>query len=208
MGCASSTPGGEASAPAPRLSQREREQKKPSTCGSLVWNDVAQGTLQLVWTENDPVEGALAFFETEAKVPAFKLTQNCGRSDIMKGLGGPNNTKFYQAWTQFIKVAQAWPGEFTHVLNMDAKPLAIYTTTEAIKVSRITRGEAVDLSQVTCVAIVPEASGAYQGVTSLELGMFKQNCKSGGGVVLDLVSSARSSAPPSPVHSSPVPAAA
>ena len=66
-------------------------------------------------------------------MPAFKLTQNCGRSDIMKGLGGPNNAKFYQAWTQFIKLAQAWPGEFTHVLNMDAKPLAIYTTTEAIK---------------------------------------------------------------------------
>ena len=61
MGCASSTPDGEASAPAPRLSQREREQKKPSTCGSLVWNDVAQGTLQLIWTENDPVRAPPKF---------------------------------------------------------------------------------------------------------------------------------------------------
>ena len=43
------------------------------------------------------VDGALAYFETERSVPAFKLRQNAGRSDIMKGVSGADSDKYFQA---------------------------------------------------------------------------------------------------------------
>ena len=43
------------------------------------------------------VDGALAYFETERSVPAFKLRQNAGRSDIMKGVSGADPDQYFQA---------------------------------------------------------------------------------------------------------------
>ena len=61
----------------PKRVSRLSVPKKPTICGSLVYDDSAQGTLQLHYTRDAPVEGALAFFETEDAVPEFKLNSNC-----------------------------------------------------------------------------------------------------------------------------------
>ena len=205
---------GGGSSSVPKRVSRLSVPKKPTICGSLVYDDSAQGTLQLHYTRDAPVEGALAFFETEDAVPEFKLNSNCGRTDIIKGVGGPNPRKYYEGWSQFVKLAQGWTGDFTHLANKDAKPVALYITDENIKVTRVKLDEPIDLSEVVCVAIVPKDCLAYSGVTKLELGMFKVNAKNANGVSLDIgaASSPTRSAPPSPIKDvkpspSPAPAA-
>ena len=32
-----------------------------------------------------------------------QVTPSAGRSELMKGVGGPSSTKFYEAWTHFVK---------------------------------------------------------------------------------------------------------
>ena len=38
-------------------------------------------------------------------VPRFKLTTNGGRSELQRGVGGPNRKPFYAAWASFVRMA-------------------------------------------------------------------------------------------------------
>ena len=58
--------------------------KKPTICGSLVYDKSAQGTLQLHCARDAPVEGCSRILRdggrgknTQDAVPEFKLNSNC-----------------------------------------------------------------------------------------------------------------------------------
>mmetsp|Transcript_8426 Transcript_8426/g.27201 ORF Transcript_8426/g.27201 Transcript_8426/m.27201 type:complete len:301 (-) Transcript_8426:139-1041(-) len=194
MGCSSSR----VEAP----TETEEPLPVPRVYGSLIYNDASQGTLELHLTADSPAEGALAIFETRQvdKVPAWKLSRNQGRSELMKGVGGPSSTKFYEAWTHFVKASRSYPGTVTHVAQKEPKPVAIYAlhmaaaedsgrrvSPSAQPVRRVRLGMATDLSDAHFVAVVPAASLCFDGVQVLSAKMFSQNAKDAGGVVLDLL---------------------
>ena len=55
-------------------------------------------------------------------------------------MGGPNPKKYYEGLGQFVKLAQGWTGDFTHLANKDAKPResrSLSITDEKIKVTRV-----------------------------------------------------------------------
>ena len=83
-------------------------------------------------------------------------------------------------------MAKGWGGEYTHLSDSDAKPIALYAIDASIRVRRIGVGEATSWEEAICVAAVPRDSSAFKGIRELSLWMFKQNAGSAGGFALDL----------------------
>ena len=155
----------------------------------LVFVEASQGTLQLHYSSNGPVRGALACFEPTKPVPKFKLQDNGGQKEIMRGVGGPNAVKFYEAWTHFVKEGKGFDARFMLLSNHRAKPVAIYFSDATQKVTRSVAGRGFDLRTVTSVAVVPEASDCYKGVGTMQPNLFKQNGVKAGGAAIGITSS-------------------
>ena len=76
-----------AKAEAARLAEEAAAAERARIRGCyLCFSEVAQGTLQLVWSET-AVEGAIAHFTTAKTVPQHKFVTNQGRSDLVKNIG-------------------------------------------------------------------------------------------------------------------------
>ena len=75
----------------------------------LDFNPSSGGTLLAVWSET-AVEDALAVFVPSTKPPRFKITSNGGRSEIGRGVGGPNKKKYFSGWVSFIRQAASFGG--------------------------------------------------------------------------------------------------
>lgn len=88
------------------LMKMKTNRPKP-TC-SLVFNTLDE-CLHAVWHMSDLVatanenETVLATFTPTIPVSAYKMTHNCGRSEIARGVSTPKS--FYTGWMQFITVA-------------------------------------------------------------------------------------------------------
>ena len=137
----------------------------------LCYTDIAQGTLQLVWSET-AVEGALAQFTTAKTVPQHKFVTNQGRSDLIKGIGtgassGKNTQKLLNGFAQFVKNAQQWEGALTQLSQLDARPVSVFLLSADPELSeanivRLALGEYIDasaLAQMQAVAVFNEPAG-------------------------------------------------
>ena len=150
----------------------------------LVFNEVAQGTMQMVWSETK-VEGALAQFTTQEgvpgaggkKVPQHKFQTNGGRSDLIKGVGtgassGKNTLKLLNGFAQFVKNAQQWEAAIVQLTQLDypgggSQPVSIFLLSADPNLSdanivRMDLGEYVDspsLEAMQAVAVFNEPAG-------------------------------------------------
>jgi len=141
--------------------------------GYLVFAEQNGGCFELRWSVDKP-EGALAAFTPSQPVPAFKLTNNGGRSELCRAVGGPNVKKFYRGWLQYIKLAAQSGARLAFHSNVAKQPVAIYvmlrgdSTIVPLKVG----GEAVPLGGVFAVAVVGARNDGLRGVRQLEPQVF------------------------------------
>ena len=157
-------------------------------CCSLVYDDAGKGMLQMHWSLEGAVPGALASFVPSKPVPKFKLTSNAGRSDLMKEVNQP--AKMFEGWCGFVKAAKGF-GEgtvFAHRSQLDGQAVAVYLGTATLGVQRLgvdpDGNAAVELSAALAVAALPEATTAYNGVSTVETDLFVQMARKAGGVSL------------------------
>ncbi|EOD12872.1 hypothetical protein EMIHUDRAFT_452091 [Emiliania huxleyi CCMP1516] len=136
--------------------------------GYLVFAEQNGGCFELRWS------GALAAFTPSQPVPTFKLTNNGGRSELCRAVGGPNVKKFYRGWLQYIKLAAQSGARLAIHSNVAKQPVAIYvmlrgdSTIVPLKVG----GEAVPLGGVFAVAVVGARNDGLRGVRQLEPQVF------------------------------------
>ena len=80
-------------------------------------------TLYQHWSA-EPIENALACFAPRKAVPAFKLKQNGGKSELVRDAAiGP---KYYGGWTAFVKAAVSFQGDFTFLTSPAEAPKSFW----------------------------------------------------------------------------------
>ena len=98
-------------------------------------------TLYQHWSA-EPIDGALACFAPRKTVPAFKLKQNGGKSELVRDAAiGP---KYYGGWTAFVKAAVSFQGDFTFLPRRPRRRSTCTTSaaTPAWRSAASTRGRA------------------------------------------------------------------
>ena len=70
----------------------------------------------------EPVPGALAYFAPGKPVPDFKY-RGGGRSELIRGMRGPLVKRYYQGWSQFVKLARDWDAR---LVLLDARDIALH----------------------------------------------------------------------------------
>ena len=77
----------------------------------LLWSETNGGSFITQWSDGEP-HGALASYEPPTAPAAWRYLRNDGRSELTRGVGGPNGRKqFYGGWCSFLKAA--WAGALT-----------------------------------------------------------------------------------------------
>lgn len=131
----------------------------------LCFQEANGGSLVLHWTRERHVDGALAaFMPLPGTVPEFKLSRNAGRSELCRGVGGPNAKPYYNGWVSFIKQAKAHPGcTFLHLADVanPARHIAIYAYNKASTVRRLALCIPLLTDELVAVAVVHTAATAY-----------------------------------------------
>ena len=122
----------------------------------LLFSAASGGVFLTHWSEV-PVPGALACFVPEKPVPKFKYESNGGRSELKRGVGGPNKKLFYAGWVSFVRSAFSHSGKFTFLANVQASPVALYVNMKAdTTVVRLEVGAPLKLtSAIAAVAVAP-----------------------------------------------------
>jgi len=125
----------------------------PLPQGYLLFSETNGGSFQLQWS-TEPIEGALACFLPKDPVPDFKLTANGGRSELCRGIGGPNVKDFYRGWVSYIKMACKLEASLSLLSNLDKQPVAVYFAMPGLAVARFAQGRTMGLGEVRAVAVV------------------------------------------------------
>jgi hypothetical protein len=129
------------------------EPTAPPLSGHLLFSESNGGSFQLQWSA-EAVEGALARFIPGIAVPDFKLTANGGRSELCRGVGGPNVKEFYRGWVSYIRLAHQYEAKLCFLANLEKQPVALYLATRGLSVQRLREGETISLDGVRAVAAV------------------------------------------------------
>ena len=143
----------------------------PPSC-YLLFDEASGGSFHVQWSREPFLENALAAFVpgTEDAVAEHKLTDKGGRTELCRGVGGPNAKIFYAGWCSFIKRAAAYTAcTFVQLGNVEnrARHVAIYVRDHAAQVQRLSLGSAVALDAYTAVAVVHVGSRAYESGTAV-----------------------------------------
>jgi hypothetical protein len=184
----------------------EEQKMKAVPRAYLVFDTGNAGTFFLQWTETaELLEGALAVFEPKGPVARHKLTTNGGRSELMRDVSGPGKSKrFFQAWIQFIKLANQAGGTFTFLGNVPAKvrpdlqlrlharclgidhlrndwrqPVAIFFNDTQTSVIKVPMSKPVDFTKIAAVAVIPALTTTLN-VLTMSAGNFVQVGESSG----------------------------
>tara|TARA_B100000795_G_C22769070_1_gene427044 strand:+ start:217 stop:1362 length:1146 start_codon:yes stop_codon:yes gene_type:complete len=157
----------------------------------LVFSPVSQGTLYAQWlydaAHSDVREAdVLACFVPAKPPPPFKMKHGGGRSELMREVGGPKKSRYYEGWTHFIKSAKGMGGEVTFLRNLDALSVAIYLLTDASEVRRLAIGDQVQLQGVLAAAVIPGASSGFEGCHTINSNVFHQTAAATGGAAVAL----------------------
>ena len=143
------------------------------TAAFLVFGDASNGTLYMYWTTAGYADGALAGFVPRKKVPAFKLKEKGGWTEIIKDCGMMQPKRYYEGWQMFIKAARSFEADFNFIDNLDARPVAIFLNMPSLEIKKVEIGDTVDLMGVKAVASVHKsAETIFSGVQKMETAMF------------------------------------
>jgi hypothetical protein len=124
----------------------------------LTFDAASGGTLSYTWSV--PVlPKALAFFRPTKPVPAFKLTQNAGRNEIIRNLQGGTGEgmkRYLSGWLQFLKLARDFAGALT-VLSKDAD---VYYLDAKFEIAKLPCFLAKNTLECQAIAALPPDNGA------------------------------------------------
>eukprot|EP01125_Pyxidicula_operculata_P022677 TRINITY_DN9497_c0_g1_i1.p1 TRINITY_DN9497_c0_g1~~TRINITY_DN9497_c0_g1_i1.p1 ORF type:complete len:165 (+),score=32.23 TRINITY_DN9497_c0_g1_i1:17-511(+) len=153
----------------------------------LTFNETSNGTLFTVWSEK-PVPDALGYFKPGKPVPKFKFTTQGGRSELIRTMNGPNIKRYYQGWTQFVKMAKELEGELVILQGEKfTMPTALYTVTgKDNNVSRVKENEFIVAKDVRAVAAVHSSNqsfGGGEGVLKMDVALFRETADAAGASI-------------------------
>ena len=114
-------------------------------------------TLYQHWSA-EAIENALASFAPRKAVPAFKLKQNGGKSELVRDAAiGP---KYYGGWTAFVKAAVSFQGDFTFLTSPAEAPVHLYHISgdAGVSLGRVEEGARVEPGPWKAVAAVPASA--------------------------------------------------
>jgi hypothetical protein len=69
----------------------------PPVCCWLTWTSSSNGALIVVWSA-EPVADALAVIAPKEEVPKHYVKTNCGRRELCRKAGGPNQAAFFSGY--------------------------------------------------------------------------------------------------------------
>ena len=168
--------GGGDGAAAPALTKKASSSiSAGETAAFLVFSEASGGTLFIHWSVAGHINGALAGFVPRKKVPAFKLKQNDGKTELIRDVAAPGakSKRFFEGWNMFIKAARSFEADFNFIDNLDARPVAIFLNMPSLEIKKVEIGDTVDLMGVKAVASVHKsAETIFSGVQKMETAMF------------------------------------
>ena len=130
----------------------------------LVFTEASGGAFINHWSET-PVEGALASFVPEKPVAKFKYTSNGGRSELCRGVGGPNKKAFYKGWASFIRTAYGHKAVFTLIDNLPASPVAIFLCENNSSVFKVDMKSPRKLTGILALAVTHKLATGFNVIT-------------------------------------------
>ena len=152
------------------------------TAAFLVFGDASNGTLYMYWTTAGYADGALAGFVPRKKVPAFKLKEKGGWTEIIKDCGMMQPKRYYEGWQMFIKAARSFEADFNFIGNAPQRPAAIFLSMPNLDIKRVEIGDTVDVMGCKAVAVLHEpAADAFKGVHSMKTELFVARAHEKGG---------------------------
>jgi hypothetical protein len=149
----------------------EKSSAGSGTVCSLTFDLASEGSLFITWSEagavgSEGAPGALATFVASKPVPRFKLKQNGGKSELIRGLRGgtgKGQRRYYEGWVQFLKLAREFGGAVTVWQDKEA---AVYYCDRALTVHRVVFGEPVAAELMDSVAVLAPGNAQYEGVVT------------------------------------------
>jgi len=150
----------------------------------LTFDLASNGTLFTHWSQT-PVPDALASFTPSKPVPKFKFTQNAGRSELIRTINGPNIPRYYQGWTQFVKLAKENDAQFAILKGeqFTQAPVALYIVNKNTEVGRIPENSTVTLEDVAAVVAVHPANLSF-GVKKMNVALFRETAETSKGAAI------------------------
>ncbi len=130
----------------------------------LSFGAASGGTLTYTWSVAVNSK-ALAYFRPTKTVPAFKLTQNAGRNEIIRNLQGGTGEgmkRYMSGWLQFLKLARDLAGELT-VLSKDAD---VYCLDANFDISKLPCFLAKNTLECQAIAVLPPDSAGLDIVSA------------------------------------------
>ena len=124
----------------------------------LLFTEASGGAFMLQWSETELPENAvpLAYYKPANPVANHKYTSNGGKTELCRGVGGPNKKLFYQGWASFLRAAYAQKGTLTFLSNVAACPVAIFTCNSDTSVLRLEMGRPIVLdANISAMAVTP-----------------------------------------------------
>uniref|UniRef100_A0A6B2LMX1 Immune mapped protein 2 N-terminal domain-containing protein n=1 Tax=Arcella intermedia TaxID=1963864 RepID=A0A6B2LMX1_9EUKA len=145
----------------------------------LVFDAASQGTLSVFWSQT-PVEGALAYFKPNKTVPKFKYTQNAGRSELIRQICGPNIKRYYQGWTQFVRLAKDFQGDISILRGEQFdQPISLFFVDKQNNVTKAPEKEFFNTDNKVSVSAVHSACLSFQ-VKTMNPSLFRETAESQG----------------------------
>lgn len=147
--------------------------KGPEGC-YLVYEPDSGGRLMIVYSHGYVPMNAVGFWccGEGKKIQDFKFKQNCGRSELIKGIAGgdSNRRKYFVGWCQFIKHAKAMNGRVIKFANaIQGVEVDVYGYRQADShPDFLALDEAlIDVNSYDAVAVVPRHKEFLMGVKSI-----------------------------------------
>eukprot|EP00978_Attheya_sp_CCMP212_P032656 scaffold128551_cov45-Attheya_sp.AAC.1 len=125
------------------------------------------------------------------KIQGFKFSQNGGRQELIRGImgGDANRRKYFSGWAQFVKAAKAMQGSvrcFPLEEGQAGVAIDVWGFAEASpKPIKLNEGDAMDVSQLDAVAILPKGNDIYIGINTMNMNNFITRANTSGvGIAL------------------------
>ena len=156
----------------------ENENLGPEGC-YLVYEPDSGGRLMIVYSHGYVPMNAVGFWcAGEGKaIQDFKFKQNCGRSELIKGIAGgdSNRRKYFVGWCQFIKMAKAMNGrviKFPNAIQGVEVDVYGYRQSDSHPDFLGLDEALIDINSYDAIAVVPMHKDFLKGVKSMVASTF------------------------------------
>jgi hypothetical protein len=170
----------QAAAPKLELATKGKKLPDPTVGCYLSYETNSGGRLVLCYKNGGKApSNAIGFWAAgEGKsIQGFKFKQDCGRSELIKGIAGgdSNRRRYFDGWCQFVKLAKAMNGSVKK-FQVPGPGVEVdvygYIASESRPVSLNLDADMVDVSSLDAVAVVPRHKHFLQGVKTMPASTF------------------------------------